>query len=162
MQENFPKALLLLAIGLTASTAFSQTQIPNLRTGQTPRSAIVQKDVPAEFKAAIAALASSKSNLEKAGDKWGGHRVKAIHEIDQIFREVGQPQAPSSGEMKSGSVDEPAVLQSGIASLNTAKADFERSGNQWGGRRVKAISGINAALQELQTGIEYAKSHKTY
>jgi hypothetical protein len=156
------RAFLLLAACLTASTAFSQTQIPNLRPGQTPRSAMVQKDVPAEFQSAIAALASAKGDLERAGDKWGGHRVKAIHEIDQMLREVGHPQASTSTEMRSGSVDEPAVLQSGIAKLNAAKSDFERSGNQWGGRRVKAIAGINAALQELQTGIEYAKAHKTY
>jgi hypothetical protein len=64
--------------------------------------------------------------------------------------------------MKSGPKDVPADLQSGIAGLNSTKSDFERAGNQWGGRKAKAISLINEALRELQTGIEFAKSHGTY
>jgi hypothetical protein len=159
-RRNF--RLVVLVMGLSVFGAFSQAQIasPSPRAATAPRQ--VQKDVPAEFKSGIAQLISAKSVLEKAGDKWGGHRVKAIHLIDEALRTAGHPQARSAGEMKSGPKDEPAELQSGIADLNSAKSDFERAGNQWGGRKAKAISLIDEALRELQTGIEYAKSHGTY
>ena len=158
---------LVLASGLSVFGAVSQAQMTNPRAATSPKQAqnvqkTVQKDVPAEFKSGIAQLISAKGILEKAGDKWGGHRVKAIHLIDEALAAVGQPQARSAGEMKSGPKDVPADLQSGIADLNSAKSDFERAGNQWGGRKARAISLINEALRELQTGIEYAKSHGTY
>jgi hypothetical protein len=162
-RENCRMAALVLAAGLSIFGAVSQAQMTNPRAATAPKRAqTVQKDVPAEFKSGIAQLISAKSILEKAGDKWGGHRVKAIHLIDEALAAVGQPQAKSAGEMKSGPKDVPADLQSGIAGLNSAKSDFERAGNQWGGRKAKAISLINEALRELQTGIEFAKSHGTY
>ncbi len=166
LHRNFTAMLLALATSACAcgTLAAAQTSIPRqpALSRQTTMGQAVQKDVPAEFRSGIAALASAKSSLEKAGDRWGGHRVKAIHLIDEALNAVGQPQAHNPNEMKSGPQDEPAALESGISSLNTAKSDFERSGNQWGGRREKALAHINQALSELQIGIEYAKSHHTY
>jgi hypothetical protein len=161
MQLRFLKAILVLAVVLSVFVAISPAQITIPRNGMTPKSA-VQQDVPGEFKAAISQMLGAKSSLEKAGDRWGGHRVKAIHSIDEALREIGQPQSGGRTEMKSGSTDEPAALESGITQLNAAKSDFERSGNQWGGRRAKAITLIDQALRDLQQGIEYAKAHKTY
>ncbi len=160
MQDRIPRVLSLLAASLTVFAALAHAQLAIPRTGTTKP--VVHADVPAEFKAAIGQLSGAKSSLEKAGDKWGGYRVKAIRSIDQILKEVGDPQVKSHSEMKSGNTDEPAALQSGISQLNAAKSDFQNSGNQWGGRRAKAISLIDQALKDLQLGIEYAKSHKTY
>src|SRR5579872_2744945 len=157
-RESFKTAALVLASGLSVFSVVSPAQIANPRTATAPKPGqTVQKDVPAEFKSGIAQLTSAKAILEKAGDKWGGHRAKAIHLIDEALGALGQPQAKSTGEMKSGPKDQPSDLQSGIADLNSAKSDFEHAGNQWGGRRAKAISLIDQALSELQAGIEFAK-----
>jgi hypothetical protein len=157
--------VVVLAAGLGVFGAVSQAQTAVIpRQTATPRQAqtATVQNVPAEYKSGISSLLSAKSALEKAGDKWGGHRVKAIHQIDEALRALGQTPAVSPSEMKSGNTDEPAELQSGISQLNTAKSDFERAGSQWGGRKAKAISYVDEALKELQVGIEYAKEHKTY
>ncbi len=49
-----------------------------------------QKDVPAEVEAARGALRNAKSELEHAGGQWGGHRVAAMHHIDQALGELNQ------------------------------------------------------------------------
>jgi hypothetical protein len=164
-QGSVRRMVAVLAAGLGVFGAVSQAQ-----TGAIPRQTVTPRqaqtgtvqNVPAEYQSGIAALQGAKSALERAGDKWGGHRVKAIHQIDEALRALGQNPAVSSTEMKSGNTDEPAQMQSGISQLNTAKSDLERAGNQWGGRKAKAISYVDEALKELQVGIEYAKAHKTY
>jgi hypothetical protein len=160
-------AIALLS-SLVAFGASSQAQTANPRMTATPKqatttkAAAVQADVPAEFRAGIASMIGAKSALEKAGDKWGGHRVQAIHFIDEALKTVGQPQTANPTEMQSGPKDEPAAMESGISQLNNAQSEFEKSGNQWGGRRANALSLIGSAQKELQVGIEYAKSHGTY
>jgi hypothetical protein len=165
-QGSVRRMVVVLAASLSVCGVVSRAQTAGMpRPTATPRQTqptTVQKDVPAEYKSGISALQGAKSALEKAGDKWGGHRVKAIHEIDEALRALGQTPVVGSTEMKSGNTDEPAQMQSGISQLNTAKSDLERAGNQWGGRKAKAISYIDGALKELQVGIEYAKEHKTY
>lgn len=156
MQRSFKTMVLVIAASLSVSSAVS------LAETQKAKGAAVQRDVPAEFQAAISEMQSAKSSLEKAGDKWGGHRVKAIGFIDQALRVVGNPPAPSKTEMESGPKDEPAEMDSGRTALQSAESDFERSGNEWGGRRAKAMSLIHQALEELQLGIDFAKSHGTY
>lgn len=158
-QNHFRAVTLAAGLGLFSTLCFGQ--LTNSRGITNPRQT-QQANVPAEFQGAISQLISAKSSLEKAGDRWGGHRVKAIHMIDEALAAAGRPQQPSRGEMKSGNTDEPAALESGMSGLQSAKSDFERSGNQWGGRREKALSFINGALGELNTGIEYAKAHHTY
>jgi len=154
--------VLALAASLSVSSLVSRAQTATPKPEAKVNSGAVSKDVPAEFQAAISQIHSAKRSLEKAGDKWCGHRVKAISLIDQTFRVVGQPSTPSSSEFDSGPQDEPGELGSGITALESAKSDFEKSGNAWGGRREKAMSLISKALDELQLGIECAKSQGTY
>lgn len=165
MQRSVRRMMLVLAASVGVFGVVSQAQTAAVpRQVGTPRQTQpgTSQNVPAEYQSGISALQGAKSALEKAGDKWGGHRVKAIHQIDEALRALGQNPSVSSSEMKSGNTDEPAQLQSGISQLNTAKSDLERAGNQWGGRKAKAITFIDDALRELQVGIEYAKAHKTY
>jgi hypothetical protein len=54
------------------------------------------------------------------------------------------------------------MMNNGISTLQTARADFARAGNDWGGRREKGVALIDQAFKDLQTGISWAKEHKTY
>jgi hypothetical protein len=167
-QKRFTIVVLVLVASLSVFSLFSQAQTANPKQTATPKQAPaaqdtkVQKDVPAELKAGIAEMISAKSDLEKAGDKWGGHRVMAMHLIDEALKELGQTQTASPTEMDSGPKDEPTAMNSGIARLQTAKSDFQKAGNEWGGRKAKAVSLVDQALKELQLGIDYAKGHNTY
>ncbi len=53
--------------------------------------AVPQKeDVPAEMSRAHEALQTAKSELEHAGQEWGGHRVTAIKHVDAALGEIRQ------------------------------------------------------------------------
>jgi hypothetical protein len=156
VRANSKRTILMLTICVGVS-ALASAQLANPRQIGTPI-ANAQANVPGPYRAGIAALLNAKSNLEKAGDKWGGHRIKAIHLIDTAMQATGHPQAESRAEMNSGSVDEPTAMQNGIASLQQARGSFAQAG----GRAGNIIGLINQALSELQIGIEYAKSHNTY
>lgn len=148
-------AILALA-SLGVFTATSQAQKSSAKA---PPAA---QNVSSQAQAGIAQLRIAKGYLEKAGDKWGGHRVSAVQSIDQAFKALGVSPESTSNEMQSGDVDEPGMMNSGISSLQAAKADFAKAGNGPNGRNVQAVSHINQALQDLQQGIAWAQQHKTY
>jgi hypothetical protein len=149
----------VVTLGIFTTRSQGQTSKPN----QAARNAAAApQNVPAEYQDGIAQLRIAKGYLEKAGDKWGGYRVKGIASIDQAFKALGVSPESTPQEMESGNVDEPTMMNSGIASLQTAKEDFAKAGNNWGGRKARAVALIDQALQDLQTGINWAQEHKTY
>ena len=150
--------VLSLLASLGVFTALSAAQNPNPR----PTRPAARQNVPAEYEAGIAQLRIAKGYLQKAGDKWGGYRVKGIASIDRAFRVLGVSPESTPHEMQSGNVDEPDMMNQGIANLQTAREDFANAGDEWGGRKARAVALIDQALQDLQTGIEWAKEHKTY
>ena len=151
-----------LVASLCVSAALSQAQTSSQKQPATKASTTSQQNVPAEYQAGITKLRIAKGYLEKAGDKWGGYRVKGIESIDQAFKVLGVNPESTPNEMQSGNVDEPGMMNSGISNLQTAKADFAKAGNNWGGRKEKAVALIDQALKDLQTGIDWAKKNKTY
>lgn len=157
IQKTLKLVVLALAVSLGVFCVLTQAQTPKPKAGRQVATAVA---VPAEFQPGIAAMLSAKSTLEKAGDKWGGYRVKAIHSIDQALDACGKQQTKGQGEMKSGSTDIEADIQSAMTQLTTAKTTFEKSGNDWDGRRTKVVSLIDQALKDLQSAIDYAKNRK--
>jgi hypothetical protein len=155
-------ATLALVASAGILMALSQAQTATAKQPVTKATTIPQANVPAEYQAGIAQLRIAKGYLEKAGDKWGGYRVKGIASIDLAFKTLGVSPESTPQEMQSGNVDEPGILNSGISSLQAARADFAKAGNDWGGRKEKAVALIDRALNDLQTGISWAKEHKTY
>jgi len=143
--------ILLVASGAQTATAKRPTSKAN-----------AQQNVPEEYQAGISQLRIAKGYLEKAGDKWGGYRVKGIASIDQAFKTLGVSAESTPGEMQSGNVDEPGMINGAISSLEKAKADFANAGNGWGGRKAGAVHLIDQALGDLQSGIDWAKAHNTY
>lgn len=155
-RRKLETAILAVVASLGVFTATSQAQRPSTQA------AASAQQVPAEYQDGIAQLRIAKGYLEKAGDKWGGYRVNAITSIDEAFKALGVNPESTPTEMSSGNVDEPTMINQGIASLQAAKADFDKAGNGWGGRRAQGLAHINQALQQLQEGINWAKQHKTY
>lgn len=151
---------LVLTLGVFTTRAHGQTSKPNQAATRSAASA--QQNVPAEYEEGIAQLRIAKGFLEKAGDKWGGYRVKGIASIDRAFKALGVSPESTPQEMESGNVDQPAMMNSGVASLQTAKEDFAKAGNNWGGRKARAVALIDQALQNLQAGINWAQEHQTY
>jgi len=116
--------------------------------------------IPPAINAGIKAMVDAKANLEKAGDKWGGHRVKAIKLIDQALDACGQKQTPGNGEMKSSATDETSLMTTATTQLTTAQKDFTNAKNPYGECKDKALPLITQALQELQLAATAAKVPK--
>lgn len=159
-QKRTGTSILALLVVLSFLTGLSQAQTPNAKRPTTKASTTAQ--VPAEYQAGIAQMRIAKGYLEKAGDKWGGYRIKGIASIDRAFKALGVSPESTADEMQSGNIDEPSMMNSGIASLEAAKASFSEAGNGWGGRKERGLALIDQALSDLQTGIDWAKEHKTY
>jgi hypothetical protein len=155
MTGRISVGILTLAASVAVFAAMSSAQTPNAKRPAT-RAATTQ-NVPAEYQAGIAQLRIAKGYLEKAGDKWGGYRVRAISSIDQTFKVFGVSPESTRDEMQSGNVDEPGMMDSGISSLQTAKADLAEAGDDWGGRKEKGLALVGQAQNDLQTGIGWAK-----
>lgn len=155
-------AILALVASMSVFTVFSQSQMPTPKQPVSKAPTTAQRNVPADYQAGVAQLRVAKGYLEKAGHKWGGYRIRGIMSIDQIFKAFGVSRESTSDEMQSGDVDEPGMMNSGISSLQAARADFANAGNAWGGRREKGVAFIDQALKDLQTGIDWAKEHNTY
>jgi hypothetical protein len=160
-RKRLRKTILALVASVGVFTGLSPAQTPKPKQPAT-KSATTTQNVPGEYQAGIAQLRIAKGFLEKAGDKWGGYRVRGIAAMDRAFKALGVSPESTPTEMQSGNVDEPEMMNSGISSLQTAKADFDEAGDDWGGRKEKALSLIDQALNDLQTGINWAKEHKTY
>jgi hypothetical protein len=155
-------AIYALAANLVvfAAVSWAQTQTQNAK--KPAKAATTGQNVPEEYQSGISQLRVAKAYLEKAGDKWGGYRIKGIASIDRAFRVFGVSAESTPGEMQSGNTDEPSMMNSGISSLQTARDAFASIGDNWGGRKEKGIALVDQALQDLQTGIDWAKEHKTY
>lgn len=159
-QKMMGTSILALVVVVGFLAGLSQAQTANPKRPATK--AATAAPVPAEYQAGIAQMRVAKGYLEKAGDKWGGYRVKGIASIDRAFKALGVSPESTPDEMQSGNVDEPSMMNSGISSLQTAKANFSEAGDGWGGRKEKALALIDQALSDLQTGIDWAREHKTY
>lgn len=155
-------AIRMLVCALGVFVAQSQAQSSNTKRPAPKAATTASQNVPAEYQAGISQLRIAKGYLEKGGDKWGGYRIKGIASIDQTFKTLGVSPESTPQEMQSGNVDEPGMMNEGISSLQTARADIGEASNDWGGRKEKALALVDRALQDLQTGIDWAKEHKTY
>lgn len=116
--------------------------------------------IPPAINAGIKAMVNAKASLVKAGDKWGGHRVKAIKLIDQALDACGQKQTPGNGEMKSTPTDESSLMTTATTQLTAAEKDFTNAKNPYGECKDKALPLITQALQELQLAATAAKGPK--
>jgi hypothetical protein len=134
---------------------------PNMNKAPNPKhpAAAPAGPIPPAIQAGITAMQSAKASLESAGDKWGGHRIKAIRLINQALKACGQTPAPQSAATNSN-VDNPAALQAGITQLTAAQKHFTGATDSWGGRKDKALPLIQQALQELQLAASLAKKQK--
>ena len=130
---------------------------PNARRGAKPNQR-APGQVPPGLNGGVAALQSAKSSLEQAGDKWGGHRIKAIFLIDKALTLCGQTKVRTAGEMKSGPQDQPALIQQGIAQLTNAQNVFAKATGNAQMPKVNAL--ISQALQELQTALTLANGQQ--
>jgi hypothetical protein len=76
---------------------------------------------------------------------------------------IEQPAASAHMQaVQASKKDVPAEMHNAIEQLNTAKADLEKAGGEWGGHKANAINHINEALREINLGVDWAHKNNTY
>jgi hypothetical protein len=148
-----------LAKGGSAITNPSSNVQPSAKRQPNPKQpeAAPTGPIPPAINAGIAALVSSKASLENSGNKWGGHKDKAVKLIDQALTACGQTPAADSGGTNPSPADGAAAMQTALTQLTAAQKNFTNAKNAWGGRRDQALAFINQALTEVQASIDFAK-----
>jgi len=157
IQQNAPPNV-AANVAPAASTPPDATT-PNARANRPPQGQRALA-VPAEFQAGITAMQSAGGYLQNAGNKWGGHKVKAVNLINQALVACGQPRNSPAGA-NSGATDESSAVQSALTQMTSARDVFAGATDAWDGRRDQALALINQAISEIQAGIDFAKSHSS-
>jgi hypothetical protein len=67
--------------------AMQQGSMPQDKMGMMHKD-MMDKDHPAEIHMAIEKLEHTKTDLQKAGDDWGGHRMEALKHVDEALAEL--------------------------------------------------------------------------
>jgi hypothetical protein len=90
----------ILAVALSVPAVLAQSikanqdqTSPSPAIGQPDASGHMQtvqgkQDVPAQLHNAVDQLRAAKSDLEKAGGEWGGHKANAINHINEALKEI--------------------------------------------------------------------------
>ena len=147
----------------TARINHNTAAAPNTQPNVVPNPPVKTSGAPvsSDFSAGLANLLSAKSALAQSGNRWGGHKQTAVRMIDRAIAACGQNQVASPAEQQSPPANEQSAMQDGITQLNSAKSVFETA-NDSSACSTTAIPLINQALQELQAGVDFAKSHNNY
>lgn len=76
----------LMVLVLMTSLAVPQSTSQQKKTPAQTQKA--RPDVPLEMERARQALQNAKSELERAGDEWGGHRTAAFNHVNEALAEI--------------------------------------------------------------------------
>jgi len=83
----------VVCLALATTAAFSQQptspQNPPKQSFQQPR-ADVSQDVPAEMRAAMDKLTSSRNDLMHDGSEWRGFREQAVENVNQVIANLNK------------------------------------------------------------------------
>ncbi|HEY6120266.1 MAG TPA: hypothetical protein VIV66_09925 [Pyrinomonadaceae bacterium] len=117
------------------------------------------------MQAALDDLRKSKAELQVAEHNKGGHRAKALGLVNSAISEVNKgiafarhyqhPQTDSNATSRSLTTfpDQPH-MRAALALLEDAKRNLDSAVADKGGHRAKAIELVNAAIDEVNKGIE--------
>ena len=113
------------------------------------------------MQAARADLQKARAELRSATHDKGGHRDKAIGYVDSAISEVNAGirfDRRHDDDEESVGFDQPR-MQAALNHLQDARNNLEAATEDKGGHRVKAIEFVNKAIDEVNKGIEYDRTH---
>jgi hypothetical protein len=131
------------------------------------RGASAAPDQP-EMQAALADLQKARAELRLATPDKGGHRANAIKLVDAAIAEVNagirfdrrhdDEDAFAVALAPVAAVDQPH-MQAALDALRDARTHLDAATPDKGGHRVKAIEDVNNAIDQVQKGIEFDRTH---
>ena len=111
------------------------------------------------MQAARADLQKARAELNSATHDKGGHREKALGYVDSAISEVNAGiRFDRRHDDESAGFDQPH-MQAALKHLRDARDNLDAATEDKGGHRVKAIEFVNKAIDEVNRGIEYDRTH---
>ncbi len=114
------------------------------------------------MQAARADLQAARARLRNATADKGGHRARALEQVDAALSEVAAGIRFDRRHEEEGaappSPDQPR-MRAALERLQSARSSLEAANDDKGGHRVKALEHVNRAIDEVKKGIEYDRTH---
>lgn len=112
------------------------------------------------MQAARADLQAARGQLRNATTDKGGHRKRAVEHVDAALAEVNAGiRFDRHHDEESAPLPDQPHMEAALDKLRSARSNLEAATDDKGGHRVKAIEHVNKAIDEVQKGIEYDRTH---
>ena len=108
---------------------------------------------------ARADLQAARAQLRNATADKGGHRARALEQTEAALAEVNAGiRFDRRHDDEAFSPSQPH-MQAALDKLQSARSNLEAATDDKGGYRIKALEHVNKAIDEVQKGIDYARTH---
>ena len=111
------------------------------------------------MQAARADLQAARAQLRGATNDKGGHRAKALEQVDAALAEVNAGIRFDRRHDEEGALPDQPRMRAALDKLLSARSNLEAATDDKGGHRVKALGHVNKAIDEVKRGIEYDRTH---
>ncbi|HWW75522.1 MAG TPA: hypothetical protein VNZ44_09000 [Pyrinomonadaceae bacterium] len=111
------------------------------------------------MQAARADLQAARAQLRGATHDKGGYRAKALEHVEAAITEVNAGiRFDRRHDDEAFAPDQPH-MEAALDKLRSARSNLEAATDDKGGHRVKALEHVNKAIDDVQKGIEYDRTH---
>jgi hypothetical protein len=111
------------------------------------------------MQAARADLQGARAQLRSATADKGGHRAKALEHVDAALAQVNAGIRFDRRHDDEAFLPDQPHMEAALDKLRSARSNLEAATEDKGGHRVKALEHVNKAIDEVQRGIDYDRTH---
>jgi hypothetical protein len=111
------------------------------------------------MQAARADLQAARAQLRNATNDKGGHRARALDQVDEALTEVNAGIRFDRRHDEESALPDQPHMQAALDKLQSARANLEAASDDKGGHRVKALDHVKRAIEEVKKGIDYDRTH---
>jgi type VI protein secretion system component VasK len=111
------------------------------------------------MQAARADLQAARAQLRNATNDKGGHRARALDQVDEALTEVNAGIRFDRRHDEESALPDQPHMQAALDKLQSARANLEAASDDKGGHRVKALDHVKRAIEDVKKGIDYDRTH---
>ncbi|MBV9927638.1 MAG: hypothetical protein JOZ96_21650 [Acidobacteria bacterium] len=111
------------------------------------------------MQAARTDLQAARAQLRDATHDKGGHRARALEHVEAALAEVNAGIRFDRRHDDEAFLPDQPHMEAALDKLRGARSNLEAATEDKGGHRVKALEHVNKAIDEVQKGIEYDRTH---
>ena len=111
------------------------------------------------MQSARADLQAARAQLRNATADKGGHRANALEQTEAAIAEVNAGIRFDRRHDEEAFTPDQPHMDAALDKLRSARSNLEAATDDKGGHRVKALEHVNKAIDEVQKGIEYDRTH---